>query len=116
MSANSSANDNGLIVDAALLADIQRQCRQREAELEAARSLTAQSTAPSTFAPPTSPPNSLVGAEEQAQHFSMAADQMPARVRAFFEAEEAIPPWRWESAESRVECERLADLGGWAGG
>ena len=111
-----SEKSNELIIDPQLLAQIQAACKRRAAELEAASSATAQSTAPSTFAPPTSPPNSLVGAEEQAQHFSMAADQMPARVRAFFEAEEAIPPWRWESAEARVECERLADLGCWSGG
>ena len=50
---------------------------------------------------------------------SLSAPQVPEtpeNVAKFFEPEDPDSPWRWESAESRVERERLADLGGWAGG
>jgi hypothetical protein len=105
-----SEKSNELIIDPQLLAQIQAACKRRAAELEAASSATAQSTAP-----PTSPSNSLVGALEQAQLFAAAIDQMPPRIRAFFEREAPAPARRRESVEERAERERLTDLGGWAG-
>ena len=111
-----SEKSNELIIDPQLLAQIQAACKQRAAELEAAISATAQLTGPSTSAPPTSPSNSLVGALEQAQLFAAAIDQMPARIRAFFEHEDPAPARRWESIEDRAERGRRESFGGWPGG
>jgi hypothetical protein len=45
-----------------------------------------------------------------------AVPNMPDSVTQFFEHEDAVPAHRWESAEARVQRERLANLGGWPGG
>jgi hypothetical protein len=42
--------------------------------------------------------------------------ETPENVVKFFEPEDPVPPWRWESDQARAQRERLTDLGGWAGG
>ena len=49
----------------------------------------------------------------EAERFAAAIDQMPLRVRAFFERDDPIPPWRWESAEDRAERLSRESFGGW---
>lgn len=105
----------GLRIDPALLADIRRQCQERRAELEAAGRLPCLTIAPgshmSAFAAlPASPPIT------EAERFAAAIENMPARIRAFFEHEDPVSPHRWESTEDREERQRRASLGGWPGG
>ena len=45
-----------------------------------------------------------------------SVSETPENVIKFFEPEDAVPPWWWESNEDRSERESLTDLGGWAGG
>ena len=52
----------------------------------------------------------------EAERFAAAFQEMPAKVRRFFEPEDLFPPRRWESVEDRAQRERLTALGGWAGG
>jgi hypothetical protein len=52
----------------------------------------------------------------EAERFAIAVQEMPTKVRRFFEREDPDSLWRVESALDRVERERLTDLGGWAGG
>jgi hypothetical protein len=97
-------NVGGLVIDSELLADIQRQCRQRAAELEAAGALRLARV---------SPP--IPAALTEAERFSVAVSEMPASVRRFFEPEEEVPPWRVESAQERAERQQREALGGWCG-
>ena len=100
MSDSRHENESGLIVDPALLAEIQAQCRQRAAELEAA-----------TLA------ESRLSSEQEAERFAAAVPDMPVNVRRFFQAEEAIvSPRQLESAQDRLEREARASFGGWPGG
>jgi hypothetical protein len=94
-----------LIISPEDLADIRAQCLRRAAELrdEPARSAAVQSVAPPASATPVPPQAVLSGSEQEALRFAAAIDQMPPRVRAFFERDDPIPPWRWESAEDRAE-------------
>ena len=99
-------NVGGLVIDSELLADIQRQCRQRAAELEAAGALRLARV---------SPP--IPAALTEAERFSVAVSEMPASVRRFFEPEDPDSLWRdRESNADRAQRERLTDLGSWAGG
>ena len=53
----------------------------------------------------------------EAERFAIAVQEMPAKVRRFFEPEDPDSLWRdRESNADRAERERLTDLGGWAGG
>ena len=91
MSGSGSESDCELIIDPELLRKIQEHCRKIEAE-EARRRYSAE-------------------------HFAAVVPGMPPKVRQFFEQhKDPVPPWRLESTETRVERERLTDLGGWAGG
>jgi hypothetical protein len=111
-----SDDNGGLVIDPAVLADIQAQCRARRAELEAARTLAPATIAPgstqSAFeALPASPPMS------ESERFALALETMPPRIRAFFEREESpyIPPHPRESDQDRLERQERASFGGWAG-
>ena len=99
-----SEKNNELIIDPKLLAEIQAACKRRAAKLEAAGSAAAQAVGVPTSRTP------VVGPEEQARRFAAATQQMPTRVRAFFEHEDPVPPWRWESNEDRAQRERLTAL------
>ena len=111
-----SDDNGGLVIDPAVLADIQRQCRERRAELEAAGSLPGLSIAPGspqgafTLALASSPMS-------EAERFGAAVLEMPPKVRAFFEREDSpyIPPHRRESDQDRVEREERTSFGGWPG-
>src|SRR5215467_13118163 len=103
MSDRKLENDCGLIIDPALLADIQAQCRHREAELDAAGELLALPPAPATLS--------------EAERFAAAVVDMPANVRRFFQAEEpSVSMRQLESAGDRLEREVRANFGGWPGG
>ena len=41
-----------------------------------------------------------------------SVSETPENVIKFFEPEDAVPPWRWESNEDCSERESLTDLGG----
>jgi|SRR6516225_744889 hypothetical protein len=116
MSDSVSENESGLIIDPAVLADIQRQCRQRRAELEAAGALPPLRIAPGSpqndFPAPHAPPPIL-----EAERFAAAVSEMPPNVRAFFERDESpcIPPHQRESDQARLEREGRAGFGGWCG-
>ena len=115
MSANSSANEGGLIIDAALLADIQRQCRERAAELARTGTLGRSVEAPGSSqsgALVVQGPPPIPATLSEAERFAAAVQEMPARIRRFFEPEDAFPPRRVESVEERAQRERLTDLGG----
>ena len=108
-------NDCGLIIDPALLVDIQAQCQRRRAELEAAGTLPGLTSAPGCSrvalvlakVPPPIP---------EAERFAAAVETMPANVRRFFQAEESIvSPRQLESAQDRLEREVRASFGGWCG-
>ena len=106
-----------LIISPEDLAAIRAQCPRRAAELEAAKSAAAPGIAlPAPVTPTATAERAVVGAEEQAQRFAATIDQMPPRVRAFFEHEDPILSWRWESDEDRADRERLTALGVWADG
>jgi hypothetical protein len=100
MSESKHENESGLIIDPALLANIQAACRRRAAELEAATSA-----------------ESRLSSEQEAERFVAAVADMPANVRRFFQAEEPIvSPRQLESVPDRLEREVRASFGGWAGG
>jgi hypothetical protein len=92
-----SEKSNELIIDAELLADIQRRCRQRVAEFEAAQRV---------------PPAPILS---EAERFAAAVEAMPPNVGRFFE-HDAVPLHRWESDRDRAQRGQLTDLGGWPGG
>ena len=94
MSDPKSENDCELQIDPELLAKMHAHCRRIEAELEAQADRERYS----------------------AEHFAAAVSEMPEGARRFFEHEEPTPPWCQESDEDCAERERLAVLGGWAGG
>ena len=95
MSGSGSENDCELIIDSALLAQIQAHCCKIVAEQEAEAARRRFS----------------------AEHFAAAVPEMPANVRRFFQAEEPfVSPRRSESAQDRLEREARASFGGWAGG
>ena len=119
MSANLSESAAGLIVDPAVLADIQGQCRERAAELARTgtpgRLMEVPGLSQSGFGMAQVPPP-IPARLPEAERFAVAVQEMPAKVRRFFEPEDPAPPWRVESVEDRAERERLTDLGSWAGG
>jgi hypothetical protein len=93
-------NESGLIIDPAVLADIQAACRRRAAELEAATSA-----------------ESRLSSEQEAERFAAAIAEMPANVRRFFQAEEPIvSPRQLECAQDRLEREARATFVGWLSG
>ena len=61
------------------------------------------------------PDKVILGAFEQAQRFAAATQQMPPKVRAFFEREDPVPARDWESEAERAQRERLTELGCWVG-
>ena len=100
MSDSRHENESGLIIDPALLANIQAACRRHAAELEAATSA-----------------ESRLSSEQEAERFAAAVPDMPANVRRFFQAEESfVSPRQLESAQDRLEREARTGFGGWAGG
>ena len=93
-------NESGLIIDPALLVNIQAACQRRAAELEAATSA-----------------QSRLFSEQEAERFAAAVADMPATVRKFFQAEEPLVSGRQsESVQDRLEREARASFGGWSGG
>jgi hypothetical protein len=116
-----SENCDELIIDPELLAEIQRQCRQRAAELEAAGSLlglplSAPRLLQGGFDVALSPAPPVPAALSEAERFAAAVVEMPANVRRFFEPEKAVPPWQVESDEDRADEQRLLEsMGGWCG-
>ena len=99
MSERRHENESGLIIDPALLANIQAACRRRAAELEAAASANRGSSS-----------------QQEAERFAAAVVDMPANVRRFFQAEDPIvSPRQLESAQDRLEREERASFGGWCG-
>jgi len=114
-----SENSDELIIDPQLLAQIQRQCRRRAAELAATGALQQSPAAPgssqSVFGVANVPPP-VPATLTEAERFAAAIPGMPSRVRAFFEHNDPVPPRHWESDQDRAQRERLADLGRWAGG
>jgi hypothetical protein len=112
MKHSESESDCELIIDPALLAQIQAHCGKIAAELEAAGQLQRLPIAPGSpqndFPTlPVPPPIS------EAEHFAAAVSEMPPKVRAFFEREESpyIPPHRRESDQVRLEREQRASWG-----
>jgi hypothetical protein len=103
MSDSKLENDCGLIIDPALLAQIQAACRHREAEFAAAGAPLPLPPTPATLS--------------EAECFAAAVATMPANVRRFFQAEDpAVSPRQSESAQDRLERETRASFGGWCGG
>ena len=99
MSDSRHENESGLIIDPALLANIQAACRRRAAELEAATSA-----------------QSRLSSEQEAERFAAAVPEMPPNVRRFFQAEEPIVSGRQsESAQDRLERQVRASFVGWCG-
>jgi hypothetical protein len=98
MSDSKLENDCGLIIDPALLADIQAACRQRAAELEAATSA-----------------ESRLSSEQEAERFAAAVVDMPANVRRFFQHEEPAAFHQPESVENNAERRLRESFGGWCG-
>jgi hypothetical protein len=93
MSDSRHENESGLIIDPAVLADIQLECRRRAAELEAARANLTE-----------------------AERFAAAVVDMPANVRRFFQADESIvSPRQLETAQERAERQMREGFGGWCG-
>jgi hypothetical protein len=110
MSDNRHENESGLIIDPALLANIQAACRRRAAELEAAGT-------------PQQPPESAGSSQgvngklcsvnnlTDAERFAAAVPDMPANVRRFFQAEETfVSPRQLERAQDRLEREARASV------
>jgi hypothetical protein len=91
-------NESGLIIDPALLANIQAACRRRAAELEAATSA-----------------ESRLSSEQQAERFAAAVVDMPANVRRFFQHEEPVGFHQPESVENNAERRLRESFGGWCG-
>jgi hypothetical protein len=118
LSENKHANDGGLIIDPAILSDIQRQCRERAAELARTgtlgRSMEGPGSSQSGFGMAQVPPP-IPATLSEAERLAAAVQEMPARIRAFFEREDPAPARRRESVADRAERERLTDLGGWCG-
>jgi hypothetical protein len=110
-------SDCELIIDPALLAQIQAHCGKIAAELEATGQLQRLPIAPGSpqndFGEPSAPlPIS------ESERFAAAVSEMPPKVRAFFERDESpcISPYRRESDQARLEREGRASFGGWCGG
>jgi hypothetical protein len=119
MSDSKLENDCGLIIDPALLSDIQAQCRQRAAELEAAQNAATQAPQ-QPLAPPGSSQSTngksanLTGLTE-AERFVAAVADMPAGVRRFFQHEEPAAFHQPESVENNAERRLRESFGGWCG-
>ena len=109
-----------LIINAEDLARIRAQCQRREAELQATGVPQRSPSTPESLhkaLPASSAVLPLANAQQEAERFAAAVDEMPAHVRAFFEREESpyIPPPRRESDQARLEREGRASFGGWCG-
>jgi hypothetical protein len=107
---------SGLIIDPAELARIRAACQRRAAELAAAqeRQCPIEAPGPTQKLPaalPLPPPIPL------AERFAAAVQEMPARVRAFFEREESpyVPLHRRESVGEREQRRMRESVGGWCG-
>jgi hypothetical protein len=114
MSDSRYENESGLIIDPALLANIQVGVVLRSWRLPGQlQRLPIAPGSPQNDFPtlPVPPPIS------EAEHFAAAVSEMPPKVRAFFEREESpyIPPHRRESDSAREEREGRASFGGWCG-
>ena len=112
-------SDDGLIVSAEDLARIQRQCRERAAELARTGTLGRPMEAPGS-------PQSGFGAASvqppvpttptEAERFAAAVQGMPAKVRRFFEPEDPDSLWRdRESNADRAERQLREEIDGWCG-
>jgi hypothetical protein len=51
----------------------------------------------------------------EAERFAAAVEDMPAKVRAFFEREDPVQRVSWESVAERAEWELRQEIGGWCG-
>jgi hypothetical protein len=99
MSDSRHENESGLIIDPALLAQIQAHCGKIAAELEATGQLqrlpvASGSTSDDFPALPAPPPIS------ESERFAAAVSEMPPRVRAFFALEIRSP--RTEGSQTRL--------------
>jgi hypothetical protein len=113
------------------LANIQRQCRQRAAELEGQRAAelegqrAAEHEASGALQQLPDAPGSIqsvFGVTEvsppisDAERFAAAAQDMLANVRRFFDQEDLLSArTSWESEEKRAERNLRTDLGCWCG-
>jgi hypothetical protein len=116
-----NANCGGLIIDPQELARIRAACERRAAELAAAEALQWPANVPGALpwrgtqsakvlALPAIPATAT-----EAERFAVAVQQMPPRVRAFFEAEDSVPAHRPESIEDREGRRLRESFGGWCG-
>jgi hypothetical protein len=118
-----SENCGGLIIDPQELARIRAACQLRAAELERAEALQCPAKAleglpwrgtesTKVLALPAIPATAT-----EAERFAVAVQQMPARVRAFFEREDSpyVPAHRRESIEDRKQRQQRESVGGWCG-